>query len=137
MMNKLWLCFVLAVATLAFGEGINMPQQSSSPPQYQIYAVRYATLPGLPVAMFVEGAAPERRTAAAMAIWLMRGNGRNILLDSGFYHERFFKDWKVTDFVRPSVALAAVRLKQEDITDIILSHMHWDHADGLDLFPNA
>jgi glyoxylase-like metal-dependent hydrolase (beta-lactamase superfamily II) len=72
-----------------------------------------------------------------MAIWLMRGNGRNILLDSGFYHECFFKDWKVTDFVRPSEAVAEVGLKPEDITDIILSHMHWDHADGLDLFPTA
>jgi hypothetical protein len=58
MMNKLWLCFVLFVATLAFCEGINVPQ-SGSPPQYQIYVVRYATLPDLPVAMFVEGAGPR------------------------------------------------------------------------------
>jgi glyoxylase-like metal-dependent hydrolase (beta-lactamase superfamily II) len=25
----------------------------------------------------------------------------------------------------------------EDVTDIIVSHIHWDHADGVDLFPNA
>jgi len=25
----------------------------------------------------------------------------------------------------------------EEITDIIISHVHWDHADGADLFPNA
>ena len=135
--KKLWLPFALFVTTLAFGAGINMLPQTSGSPQYQIYAVRYATIPGLPAAMFVKGAAPERKTDAAMAIWLIRGNGRNVLLDSGFCHERFFKSWNVTDFVRPSEALTATGLKPEDITDIIISHMHWDHADGLDLFPNA
>jgi glyoxylase-like metal-dependent hydrolase (beta-lactamase superfamily II) len=131
------LSFALVFTIFALGEGISMPEQSSSPPQYQIYAVRYATIPDLPAAMFVQGAAPERKTAAAMAIWLIQGNGRNVLLDSGFYHERFFKSWNVTDFARPSEKLAALGLKPEDITDIIVSHMHWDHLDGIDLFPNA
>jgi glyoxylase-like metal-dependent hydrolase (beta-lactamase superfamily II) len=138
MVNKLLhLICVLAVAALLFGKGIDAPQQNNGPPQYQIYAIRYATIPDLPTAMFVQDAAPERKTAAAMAIWLIRGNDRNVLLDSGFYHERFFKDWNVKDFVKPSEPLAALGLKPEDITDIIVSHMHWDHADGLDLFPKA
>jgi glyoxylase-like metal-dependent hydrolase (beta-lactamase superfamily II) len=137
MTEELRLSFALFVATLAFGAGNNMLPQTSGSPQYQIYAVRYATIPGLPTAMFVKGAAPERKTDAAMVIWLIRGNGRNVLLDSGFYHARFFKNWNVTDFVRPSEALTAAGLKPEDITDIIISHMHWDHADGLDLFPKA
>jgi glyoxylase-like metal-dependent hydrolase (beta-lactamase superfamily II) len=28
-------------------------------------------------------------------------------------------------------------VKPEEITDVIITHMHWDHADGMDLFPNA
>jgi glyoxylase-like metal-dependent hydrolase (beta-lactamase superfamily II) len=136
MTNRMKLSFALVVTIFVFGKGISMPEQSSLP-QYQVYAVRYATIPDLPAAMFVQGAAPERKTAAAMAIWLIQGNGRNILLDSGFYHERFFKSWNVTDFVRPSEKLATLGLKPEDITDIIISHMHWDHLDGIDLFPKA
>jgi glyoxylase-like metal-dependent hydrolase (beta-lactamase superfamily II) len=72
-----------------------------------------------------------------MMIWLVRGDSRNILVDSGFYHERFFKDWQVKDFTKPSETLKRVGLKPEDITDVIITHMHWDHADGMDLFPNA
>jgi glyoxylase-like metal-dependent hydrolase (beta-lactamase superfamily II) len=72
-----------------------------------------------------------------MMIWRLRGNGSNILVDSGFDHERFFKDWHVIDFTKPSDTLKQVGLKPEDITDIIITHMHWDHADGIDLFPNA
>ena len=110
---------------------------AQSKPQYEVYAIRYATLPGFPVAELVAGADPARKQDIAMMIWLVRGNGRNILVDSGFYHDRFFKDWNVSDFIKPSDTLKPLGLKPEDITDVIISHMHWDHADGMDLFPNA
>jgi glyoxylase-like metal-dependent hydrolase (beta-lactamase superfamily II) len=110
---------------------------AQSKPTYEIYAIRYATLPDFPVSELVAGADPERKLDLAMMIWLVQGNGRNILVDSGFYHERFFKDWQVKNFTKPSDALKRVGLKPEDITDVIISHMHWDHADGMDLFPNA
>jgi glyoxylase-like metal-dependent hydrolase (beta-lactamase superfamily II) len=113
------------------------PLAAQSKPEYEIFAIRYATIPGFPVAELVKGADPSRKLDIAMMIWLVRGNGRNILVDSGFYHERFFKDWDVKDFTKPSETLSKVGLKPEDITDIIITHMHWDHADGMDLFPNA
>ena len=31
----------------------------------------------------------------------------------------------------------ALAVDPEQVTDIIISHIHWDHADGIDLFPNA
>ncbi|MGO9649078.1 MAG: N-acyl homoserine lactonase family protein [Terriglobales bacterium] len=110
---------------------------AQSKPNYEIYAIRYATIPDFPVSELVAGAEPERKLDIAMMIWLVRGNGRNILVDSGFYHERFFKDWQIKDFTKPSETLKRVGLKPEDITDVVISHMHWDHADGMDLFPNA
>jgi glyoxylase-like metal-dependent hydrolase (beta-lactamase superfamily II) len=110
---------------------------AQSKPNYEIYAIRYATLPDFSVSDLVAGAEPERKIDIAMMIWLVRGNRRNILVDSGFYHEHFFKDWQVKDFTKPSETLNRVGLKPEDITDVIITHMHWDHADGMDLFPNA
>jgi glyoxylase-like metal-dependent hydrolase (beta-lactamase superfamily II) len=121
--------------TLLVATALTAVAQSKT--NYEIYAIRYATIPGFPVSELVAGAAPERKLDLAMMIWLIRGNGRNILVDSGFYHDRFFKDWHVNDFTKPSDALKRVGLKPEDITDLIISHMHWDHADGMDLFPNA
>jgi glyoxylase-like metal-dependent hydrolase (beta-lactamase superfamily II) len=110
---------------------------AQSKPAYEVYAIRYATLPGFPVSELVKGADPSRKLDIAMMIWLVKGNGRNILVDSGFYHDRFFKDWHAEDFTKPSDTLSRVGLKPEDITDVIITHMHWDHADGMDLFPNA
>ena len=47
------------------------------------------------------------------------------------------KDFKVTDYIRPDSALLKLGVKAGDITDIILSHPHWDHIDGITLFQNA
>jgi glyoxylase-like metal-dependent hydrolase (beta-lactamase superfamily II) len=122
--------FVLLLATA-------LPAGAQSKPAYQIYAIRYATIPDFQVADLVAGAEPERKLDLAMMIWLVKGNGRNILVDAGFYHEHFFKEWQVKDFTKPSEAITRVGLKPEDITDVVITHMHWDHADGMDLFPNA
>ncbi|MGB6675102.1 MAG: N-acyl homoserine lactonase family protein [Terriglobales bacterium] len=128
--NRILLSTIIASLLVA-------PLAAQSKPQYEIYAIRYATLPGFPVSELVPDVDPARKMDIAMMIWLIRGNGRNILLDSGFYHDRFFKDWHVNDFIKPSDTLKPLGLKPEDITDVIISHMHWDHADGMDLFPNA
>jgi glyoxylase-like metal-dependent hydrolase (beta-lactamase superfamily II) len=106
-------------------------------PQYAIYAIRYATVPGFSVSGLVEGADPARKLDIAMMIWLIRGNGRNILFDCGFYREQFMTKWKPVNYIKPSEALGKLGLKPEDITDVIISHLHWDHADGMDLFPKA
>jgi glyoxylase-like metal-dependent hydrolase (beta-lactamase superfamily II) len=106
-------------------------------PQYQVYALRYAILSKFPIAELVQGADPTRKEDIAMLIWLVTGNGHNILVDSGFYRDRYFHQYQVKDYIRPSEMVKEVGLKPDDITDIIISHMHWDHADGMDLFPKA
>lgn len=121
-------------ALVIFWSVIAMAQ---SKPAYEVYAIRYATMPDFPAAELVSGADRARKLDIAMMIWLVRGDGHNILVDSGFYHERFFKDGKIKDFIKPSDALTRFGLKPEDITDIVITHMHWDHADGIDLFPKA
>ncbi len=106
-------------------------------PQYKVYAIRYAEVPDFPVAALIAGADHSRKMDIAMIVWLVQAPGRNILVDTGFYREHFFKSWKVRNFIKPSDVIAKLGLKPEDITDVIVTHMHWDHADGADLFPQA
>jgi len=130
MMVRVLLLVLFTVCTSAQAPVVN--------PRYEIYAIRYATIGDFPVAGLVSGADPSRKLDIAMMVWLVKGEGRNILVDAGFYREQFFRQWKsIKDFQKPSEALARVGLKPEDITDVIISHMHWDHADGMDLFPKA
>jgi glyoxylase-like metal-dependent hydrolase (beta-lactamase superfamily II) len=83
------------------------------------------------------GADSSRRSQLAFTVWVIRGGGRTVLLDAGFYRDKFIDRWKPVGYVRPSAALSALDIKPEDVTDIIVSHIHWDHVDGADLFPKA
>jgi glyoxylase-like metal-dependent hydrolase (beta-lactamase superfamily II) len=106
-------------------------------PEYSVQAIRYANSPGDSVADLVMGAPKEEKIDTIFAIWLIRGGGRNILFDSGFHREQWFKYWTITDYVRPDEAVRLAGVKPEEITDVVISHAHWDHMGGIDLFPKA
>lgn len=118
---------------------------TSAAPVYEVFAIRYASIPDFPVNALIADADPQRKFSIAMTVWLIRGNGHNILVDSGFYRPQFFKQFKVDGFIKASEAVGQPgimptgqpALTPEDITDVVITHMHWDHADGMDLFPKA
>jgi len=106
-------------------------------PEYSIQAIRYANAPGIPISMMVMGGPKDEKVDAVFVIWLIRGGGRNILFDSGFHREKWFQYFPVTDYLRPDEAVKLAGVKPEEVTDVIISHAHWDHMDGIDLFPKA
>jgi len=124
---KRWLLALSFAAVLA----------AQTKPQYEVYAVKYASIPDFAVNGLVAGADASRKMEIAMMVWLVRGNGHTILVDSGFYRDQFFKQWHVNDFIKPSDAVRKAGVAPDDVTDVIVTHMHWDHADGMDLFPKA
>jgi glyoxylase-like metal-dependent hydrolase (beta-lactamase superfamily II) len=106
--------------------------------EYEVSAIRFGTLPSFPVRSLVAGADRARRMDIALMVWLARGpGGRTVLVDAGFHRPRLMQRWMPTDYQRPDSAVARAGVRPEDITDIIVSHVHWDHLDGIDLFPNA
>jgi glyoxylase-like metal-dependent hydrolase (beta-lactamase superfamily II) len=110
---------------------------ATSTPEYSIEAIRYANSPGDSVAELVIGAPKNEKIDTVYALWLIRGGGRNILFDSGFHRQRWFKEWTIKDYLRPDEAVRLAGVKPEDITDVVISHAHWDHMGGIDLFTHA
>ena len=110
---------------------------TNSGSEYSIQAIRYAISPGFPTAALVMGAPKDEKVDIAMVIWLIRGGGRTILFDSGFHREKWFKNFPMTDYLRPDETVKLAGVKPEDVTDIVISHAHWDHMGGIDLFPKA
>ena len=105
--------------------------------EYSIQAIRFADSPGDSVSSMVMGAPKDEVIDSVYVFWLIRGQGRNILFDSGFHRERWFELWAVENYLRPDEAVGLAGIQPEEITDIIISHVHWDHMGGIDLFPNA
>src|SRR5580704_10188276 len=106
-------------------------------PEYSIQAIRYASVPDVPVAELVMGGPKDQKIEIAMVVWLIRGGGRTILFDSGFHRETFLKDFPMKDYLRPDEAVKTADVAPEAVTDIVISHAHWDHMGGIDLFPKA
>lgn len=75
MLIRFW---TAALCAAAFAPAL--PAQSK--PRYEVYAVRYATIPDFPVRSLVAGADRDRKLDIAMLVWLVRGGGHNILVDS-------------------------------------------------------
>lgn len=125
------LVLIVEAASLAFTQTV------PATPVYEVYAVEYAVLPQFPVAALVQGADRSRRLDIACMVWVIKGGGHTILFDSGFYREKFLAQWKPQNFLQPSDAVARLGIKPEEVTDLVISHAHWDHADGADLFPKA
>jgi glyoxylase-like metal-dependent hydrolase (beta-lactamase superfamily II) len=111
--------------------------RAGEPPVYEAYAVRYAKLLDFGVANLVQGADRGRKLDIAMTVWVLKGpDGRTVLVDAGFYRPPYISD-SVADYTRPDRALRPLGIAPEQVTDVIVTHMHWDHVDGVDLFPKA
>jgi glyoxylase-like metal-dependent hydrolase (beta-lactamase superfamily II) len=106
-------------------------------PEYSIEAIRYATSPNVPVAELVVNGPKDQKVDIAMVVWLIRGGGHTILFDSGFHRDRFVKEFPMKDYLRPDEAVKTAGVNPQDVTDIVISHAHWDHMGGIDLFPRA
>jgi glyoxylase-like metal-dependent hydrolase (beta-lactamase superfamily II) len=128
--------FARVSLAVAAAVAVSMPRVAA-PPTYEVYAVRYATIPQFKVSALLADADTSRRIDIAMMVWVIKGGGRTVLLDAGFHRDDFVNRYHPTGFVPPSEAIGRLGIKADDVTDVIISHVHWDHLDGIDLFPRA
>ncbi len=128
---------LLAYLLVSAGGVQRAPQAGHAGPE--VHAVRYATLRDFPVRSLVAGADRERTMDIAMMVWaIRRTDGGLVLVDAGFHRQKFLDQWKPADYVRPDLAVErALGTPSGAVTDVIITHVHWDHADGADLFPRA
>jgi glyoxylase-like metal-dependent hydrolase (beta-lactamase superfamily II) len=132
-MRKIVRWLALTGAALSLGAAPNAPA-----PLYEVYAIQYATVPGFKVSNLIAGADTSRRLDLAMSVWLIKSpDGRMILMDAGFKRDDLIQRWKPVDYLTPAAAVERFGVRREAVTDVIISHVHWDHLDGADLFPNA
>jgi glyoxylase-like metal-dependent hydrolase (beta-lactamase superfamily II) len=105
---------------------------------WQVLALRYAHHDRNAQANFLMPVA-DAHDAMPMDyfVWLLRGpDEREILVDTGFDEETAARRGRT--ILRPvGDCLRAVGTDPAAIRDVIVSHLHYDHAGNLGLFPNA
>jgi glyoxylase-like metal-dependent hydrolase (beta-lactamase superfamily II) len=69
-------------------------------------------------------------------VWVLRAAGRVIVVDTGFSEESARKRARVL-LRTVEVALRSLGVEPSGVADVVITHLHFDHAGNLDLFPQA
>lgn len=109
-------------------------------PEYEVYALKYGGVQNLPshYAQILEDPNDPHHAPRSLDyfVWLIRGEGRNILVDCGFDHACGAKRGRKIDRL-PDEAIAKIGTTAAEIDTVIVTHLHYDHAGNFGLFPNA
>ncbi len=103
---------------------------------FEIYAIKYAERMGTRAQMFAGGDPHDGPMAMDYYIWALKTEGRTVVVDTGF--TRAEAERRARTFLRtPAEALALIDVDIAEVADVVITHLHYDHAGNLDAFPNA
>lgn len=105
---------------------------------YEVMALRYATFQGRTRAGNLLRAAPhfDAPMPIDFYIWVIRNAARTIVVDTGFGVEEGERRGRQITHV-PKECLARVGVDAATVDDVIVTHLHFDHAGTIGDFPSA
>jgi glyoxylase-like metal-dependent hydrolase (beta-lactamase superfamily II) len=105
-------------------------------PDYEVFALRYARRDARRPDHFIGGDPHDEPMPMDYFVWLIRNAERTIVVDTGFGAEMAAK--RQREYLRaPKAGLAMLGVKAEDVRDVVITHMHYDHVGTSGDFPNA
>jgi glyoxylase-like metal-dependent hydrolase (beta-lactamase superfamily II) len=104
---------------------------------FELYAIRYAQLgPRKAYQNVIGGDLHEDHSAIDYYVWVAKRADRTFLIDTGMSEETARRRGE-TLLRLPAQAIKLLGLDPRTVEDVILTHLHYDHAGTLDHFPNA
>jgi glyoxylase-like metal-dependent hydrolase (beta-lactamase superfamily II) len=101
-----------------------------------IHAVRYGHLDRTSDRNFLGGDDHANRMPLDYYVWVIKADARNIVVDTGFDSREAASRGRT--LIRPvAEGLAAIDVDPRDVLDVVITHMHYDHAGNVALFPRA
>ena len=108
----------------------------NNPNRFRVYAINYGRSMYREDKIAFRGSRSKHLSFSWM-FWLIQGQGRTILVDTGFEDPKMVEKWKISNYVRPMERLRQMGVSPLEISDVILTHAHWDHIGGLAAYKNA
>ena len=103
---------------------------------HEIYAVRYAHHDRKAHENYILGDPHDTSEPLAYFVWVIKGAGGTFVLDTGFDHAMAEKRGR--RITRPvAEGLRAIDVNPDTVTDVVISHLHYDHCGNHTLFPQA
>jgi glyoxylase-like metal-dependent hydrolase (beta-lactamase superfamily II) len=133
-----WVASAVLVLLLASPWVISRPAPELEPTEgrYDVYALSMGTGTHREDRV-IRGGSSRTRVPFEWLFWVVKGDGRTILVDTGFDNAELAQQWRIRNWVRPVDRLRTFGISPDEVTDVILTHAHWDHAGGVQDYPNA
>lgn len=107
------------------------------PEPFDVFAIRYAHLGGRhPGENFIGADPHEEASDLDYFVWVVRRGDACFVVDTGFAQAA--ADRRRRELLRcPAKALKLLDIDADKVRDVIITHLHYDHAGNLDKFPAA
>ncbi len=103
---------------------------------HEVFAIQYGYHARRASENYVFGDPHDAEEPLAYFVWLIRGPHGNIVVDTGF--DQSMASQRGRTMLHPvSEGLAALGVNAAQVEDVIVTHLHYDHAGNHDLFPRA
>ncbi|MGH8675078.1 MAG: MBL fold metallo-hydrolase, partial [Burkholderiales bacterium] len=107
-----------------------------SAPAYEVYAIKYAHHERTASQNFLGGDPHDGPMPLDYFVWLVRGGGLELVVDTGFNAAAAARRQRL--LVRPvDDALLLMSVDAQNVRDVVITHLHYDHVGNFDLFPRA
>lgn len=108
----------------------------ATPQPFEVHAIKYAHHERLASQNFIGGDPHNGPMPLDYFVWVVAGPGGTFVIDTGFSAET--AKVRQRQHIRcPAASLSLLGLDPNAVTDVIITHMHYDHAGNLDKFPKA
>jgi len=104
--------------------------------EYEIYALKYAgpfKSSGGFLMWLKEWERPAERN---YYIWCLKGKNETVIMNAGVVPE-LAADCNLAGYNNPADILTRIDVSTDEVRHVVISHLHWDHASGVSLFPKA
>ncbi len=105
-------------------------------PTYKIYALKYAGPFIRPAPMVYWFHDMDKKIQINYYIFAICGEGETIIVDCGCAPE-LARERDLTGYVNPAEVLKRIDIIAEEVKHLVLTHIHFDHVSGVELFPKA
>ena len=107
---------------------------------WQVYVMEYARSKDQPWVDLISGMYHDGVMDLPFSFILAKNGDRNVLVDTGFMqddHNGFSRKFGIPTWISPVRMLSEMNLAPEAISDIFITHAHFDHMGSIAEFPNA
>ena len=105
-------------------------------PEYEVFALKYAHLDRTRNQNFIAHDPHDGPMPMDYFVWVIKSHDRAWLIDTGFGEAAASSRNRHLERC-PIGALSVLGMKGDEVTDVVITHLHYDHAGNLPLVPNA